>query len=122
MSTHSAIIQKTNTGYRGIYCHFDGYIDGVGKCLFEHYQDEDKVSRLIDLGNLSRLGQDETSKYTYAYHRDRGEYYDEESPTEGPTLNSVADKIDHSGYIYVYKNKKWYVNGKELDQNSKDDW
>lgn len=38
MSTRSAIIRKTEDGsYEGIYCHFDGYLAGVGKTLQEHY-------------------------------------------------------------------------------------
>ena len=86
MSTRSAIIEKTETGYRGIYCHNDGYLSYNGRILFDHYQDAAKVSALIDLGDISSLGErvapigEHSFDYskreegtTVAYSRDRGE-------------------------------------------------
>ena len=40
MGTRTAIFQKQMNGeYLGTYIHYDGYIEGVGKTLFEHYGD-----------------------------------------------------------------------------------
>lgn len=108
MSTRCAIIEKTETGYRGIYCHFDGYLEGVGQCLFDHYDDPTKVSQLIDLGDISSLGEEITCNRTIAYHRDRGEDYN--GPKVGKTEREVADKIGHDGYVYVFQDRKWKVN------------
>lgn len=48
MGTRTAIFQQQTDGtYIGIYVHLDGYIEGVGKTLFEHYQNRLKVWELI---------------------------------------------------------------------------
>lgn len=57
MSTRSLIAKKEKEGYRAIYCHFDGYIEGVGDTLNRYYLDENRVTDLINLGDLSSLGQ-----------------------------------------------------------------
>jgi len=74
-----------------IYCHFDGYPEGVGAILDEHYADPAKLDALLALGDLSQLGAelgephnfdtalDDTRSgaipetWTLAYRRDRGE-------------------------------------------------
>jgi hypothetical protein len=71
MSTRSRIaIEKQDGTVKSIYCHFDGYVDGVGKTLFNHY-DKEKLEKLIELGDISVLK--ESTENTVAYHRDRGE-------------------------------------------------
>lgn len=47
---HQAVIVES------IYCHFDGYPEGVGQTLIDHWTDPKKVNRLIALGDLSALG------------------------------------------------------------------
>lgn len=71
MATRSRIAIENESGIvNSIYCHFDGYIDGVGKRLFNHY-DKEKLQKLIELGDISVLG--ESTEDTVAYCRDRGE-------------------------------------------------
>lgn len=121
MSTSAFIIQKINKDcYRGIYCHFDGYEEGVGKTLVEHYQDPVKISELIDLGDISYLGERVhplTNNHTFlspeigttkAYHRDRGE---DLLITEVSSLQN----LENSDYIYVFEDGIWYI----ISQNIK---
>jgi len=65
-----------------IYCHFDGYVEHNGKILNEHYTTENKIHRLMELGDLSVLGpeigeqqdfNDHVKGTCLAYGRDRGE-------------------------------------------------
>jgi hypothetical protein len=71
MATRSRIAIENQDGtVDSIYCHWDGYLEGVGKTLFNHY-DREKLEKLLELGDLSSL--EETLEYTIAYHRDRGE-------------------------------------------------
>ena len=69
-----------------VYCHFDGYPEGVGRTLVEHYRDREKVKKLVELGALSYLEKELEPKgphsfnqpedeVTVAYHRDRGERF-----------------------------------------------
>src|SRR5215471_1678642 len=92
MSTRSNICrQNTDGSYDVIYCHFDGYPSGVGKVLYEYYQEPTKIAELLKLGDLSILGGDIGRKVDFekrykdkayrettegqclAYGRDRGE-------------------------------------------------
>ena len=58
MATRSRIgIVNEDGTVSSIYCHFDGYVEGVGKKLVENYTDRDKVKELIDLGDISILGE-----------------------------------------------------------------
>lgn len=66
MSTRSMIGKMNEDGtVEAIYCHFDGYLDGVGATLFEAYQDQKKIDQLIYKGDVSSLGAsiDSTSFY-----------------------------------------------------------
>lgn len=56
MSTRSMIgVMEKDGSIKAIYCHFDGYLDGVGYTLLNNY-DEAKVRDLIERGDISSLG------------------------------------------------------------------
>jgi hypothetical protein len=112
MATRSAIIMKTEKGYLGIYCHHDGYLEGVGFTLAKHYTDPEKVKKLISLGDISSLGEEVEPKdnahsyntpeknVTVAYGRDRGE--ENTKALFNKNLKKLLNNIDHS-YYYVLK-------------------
>ena len=110
MSTRSTITFKKADGTKtSIYCHYDGYIEGVGVTLQLAYNTADKVKALMSLGDLSSLGyytEPKTSTHSFnapendvcvAYHRDRGEPFRQS--------HGVND------YNYTFDEKKgvWYV-------------
>ena len=71
MATRSNIGARQKDGtIKAVYCHWDGYPEGVGTMLAEHYTDPEKVARLLDLGGFSSLG--ETIENTYASSYARG--------------------------------------------------
>ena len=72
MGTRSFIgIEMPSGSILAIYCHWDGYPEGVGKTLLENYTDREKIMELLRLGDISSLSS--TPEYTEAYHRDKGE-------------------------------------------------
>lgn len=73
MSTNSLIFQEQQDGtLKGIYCHYDGYLQYNGVILSESYSDPKKVAKLLELGNLSSLGEElEASEAVRLY----GNYY-----------------------------------------------
>jgi len=89
MSTRARVGLMTPEGVESIYVHFDGYPEGVGQKLGEHWTTADKVRSLIALGDLSQLGEEIGEKHDFdthygsrteaelrmclAYGRDRGE-------------------------------------------------
>ncbi len=111
MATRSSISIKTSDGkYRGIYVHNDGYLSYNGRVLKEHYTDVDKINRLIDLGDISSLGErvepigehsfDKSERgTTVAYGRDRGETDVDFKVVDD--LKSIPDNYD-SEYDYVW--------------------
>jgi hypothetical protein len=127
MSTHSAIIFKTSGGYKGIYCYSDGYLEEVGKTLYTHYSDPALVEKLVNLGDLSSLGEKIDAGggmhsfnqpcfgVTVAYHRDRGEPWNSVSPKTGNTAERVVDLLGgYFDWIYIFEDESWTVNGKPL--------
>lgn len=57
MSTRSRIGMEMPDGtIKSIYCHWDGYPEGVGKELEKSYQDPKKIEELLNLGDISSLG------------------------------------------------------------------
>ena len=108
MATRSRIAIENQDGtVDSVYCHFDGYLSGVGKTLFNHY-DREKLEKLLELGDISVLG--ESTLDTIAYCRDRGEDLHFES------FKDVEDLFENgfnSSEEYVYcltKSGIWLVN------------
>ncbi len=117
MSTRSAIIHKTETGYEGIYCHSDGYLSYNGFVLFNNFKTKEQVAGLIKLGDLSCIDRNGSAT---AYHRDRGENYEDVKPIQGKSILEVSDKIGHDGFVYVFENDRWTCNGKDLESELSD--
>jgi hypothetical protein len=69
MSTRSLIgLLNADKSVTHIYCHFDGYPDGVGQTLLDHYTDFRKIKELIALGDLSILGSEIGERHSFDGH------------------------------------------------------
>ena len=102
MSTRSNIgILNSDGTVDYVYCHFDGYLENNGQILNQHYTTEGKVRALINLGDLSVLGEDigETTVKgcCLAYGRDRGE------------SGVVARKVSYVDYTKEYFEEYMYL-------------
>ena len=117
MATRGNIgILNSDGSITGIYVHFDAYPAYVGKTLLNCYTDTDIVNKLIDLGDLSSLGEDlYATGHTWkspiegvcvAYGRDRGE----KGVESQRFISEIEYKMNGKGvdYQYLYKNDKWY--------------
>ena len=119
MATRSNIgIVNEDGSITGIYCHFDGYPEYVGKILLNHYTDVDWIHMLMDLGDLSILSENmnPTGPHSFnnpqkgvcvAYGRDRGETgtnsrtFEDMGEFENSASNTWAD------YQYLFDNGVW---------------
>lgn len=116
MSTRSMIAMlnedKTVTA---IYCHFDGYVQGVGVTLLNHWNTTDRVRSLMELGDLSSLGIEVGQKQDFsfptsrdwclAYGRDRCE-----AGTEAQSFHSLYYVEGAHGdvdYFYFFDGRDW---------------
>jgi hypothetical protein len=112
MATRSAIGYKLPTGeVRGIYCHWDGYVENNGKLLQENYQAAYKIAQMVELGDMSALAA-EVADCTY-YGRDRGE-----TDVGTQTYNDVDDFVTHYAdgvqYMYLWNGNEWIVTNGNL--------
>jgi len=114
-----------------VYCHWDGYVEGNGRILVEHYQNRDDVQDLIDGGSMSTLRttrtwesaalrdengkiiEDDAGSWSYSntrdpqplYHSERG---DGEDPTHTSFDKFVSGKMCGEEYAYLYDlNGNW---------------
>ena len=123
MGTRSTIGMQDGLKVKAIYCHWDGYPEGVGATLAEHYTQPEKIRQLLEVGNISALGQEigeaqdfnnPKEEWSIAYGRDRGE-----TGQEARTFTSVSDWLENfnSGeeYFYLYREGKgWAVSTGQL--------
>lgn len=103
MSTRSFICKydADKKAYRTIYCHFDGYVKGVGAMLDANYDTESKVDALLDLGDISSLEAtvEETKKRAYESSKPR-------------YVANIEEEVLNSGieFVYLYISKGlWQV-------------
>ena len=110
MSTNSRLrmVLPSGEAKKPIYCHWDGYPSHMLPTLRENYNTIEKVRELLDLGNLSSLGErvkpdpgeehsfDKPNRnITVAYHRDRGEDLDFWE--------------DRQSYNYIFNGESWEI-------------
>ena len=117
MSTRSAIAIVKPTGIIGVYCHYDGYPQGVGKVLHTHYNSIEKVEELLSYGNISALSEkigrkhnfdrhlDQHQDWCLFYGRDRKEKYQEAK--HFGTFEGFEEEYSWSDYYYIFKDNNW---------------
>ena len=126
MATRGNIgIVNSDGSITGIYVHFDAYPAYVGKTLLNCYTDTDIVNKLIDLGDLSSLGEDlYATGHTWksplegvcvAYGRDRGE----KGVESQRFISEIEYKMNGNGvdYQYLFKDNKWYYRNVNKDNS-----
>lgn len=131
MSTRSNIVQKVRDDlWRVIYVHSDGYLSGLGQMLFTNYQTNEKVTELVDLGDLSSVDEVPGEKHpfgipgewnspehraheerfgymTRAYHRDRGEEWEDVKPAECRTYEEAMAACGQE-FVYYWDGTRWF--------------
>ena len=126
MGTRSRIGVMHGDKVKSIYCHWDGYLEGVGATLLKHY-DSAKANNLVALGDMSSLQADIGEKHAFSKHdvpnievrvhnkdwctfygRDRGEKGVEFKVAQ--TFDEFMDQCDNCGaeYYYIMRDGVWY--------------
>lgn len=99
MSTNSSISIKIKDKYQSQYCHWDGYITGVGRYLFENYNTKEKVEELLSYGDLSSIS--DTINSCVFYHRDKN---------EALNIGTLEDlPYNSQEFDYVYEDENWFI-------------
>lgn len=113
MSTHSSIaVQYEDESVEAVYCHFDGYPEGVGNTLVTNFDDLQSAKLLVGLGDLSVVAKATSIKDVCAYSRDRGEDFEGVAPKKFNTLKEykkgINERIDGE-YNYIFTGGHWYI-------------
>jgi len=114
---------------KAVYSHWDNYLEGTGRILFEHY-DSAKANHLVSLGDISSLRETIGEKHPFSsldtdnisyekyqelygemttfYGRDRGE-----TNVDFKTFDSFKKLIIAASgrgveYVYIMKDGQWY--------------
>ncbi len=101
MSTRSRIgIQLSDDSILSVYHHWDGYPEWLGRILNTHYNSKDKVSELIDGGDMS-----------VCWSMDGPQHYSQRGEDCPPRLdNDLCEYLlpDNSEeYAYVFRSNQW---------------
>jgi len=110
MSTHASIAVEHEDGtISAVYCHFDGYLSGVGKDLVAHFNSLKAAEELIKKGDLSGTNSSEGKP---KYYTDDGEDFEDVKPRFYQNLGEYLKKIgdDICGeYDYLFTDGEWKV-------------
>ena len=129
MSTRSQIAIQLESGtIRTVYCHFDGYLEGVGATLLHHYNTFQDAYDLIELGNISQLHEtiENPTSHSFAtpaeactvfYGRDRAEK--DQGPKDFEKFSEFMTYCQNAWaeFVYLYSMGEWTVyqlNGQRL--------
>ena len=121
MSTRSFIaITNGDINYTAVYCHNDGYPEGVGQTLQTYYNSPVAARDLVYLGDLSSVGPlsepipgnphsfyEPANGVIVAYHRDRDEDWEKVKPKKFEGYDRLINAATLAGaeYLYVYDTK-----------------
>ena len=131
MGTRSMIGKLEADGtVTAIYCHWDGYAEGVGHTLMKHYRDVAKIDALMALGDLSSLGAEIGEKHPsssyevqmtseqynelygnmcLSYARDRGELETQSKTYANIDVYAENALRDFGGeFLYLYEDSFWH--------------
>jgi hypothetical protein len=106
MATRSRIgIQLSDESVLSVYHHWDGYPEWLGRILNTHYNTKEKVSELIDGGDMSSCWTKNDCENTY-----HPEYYSQRGDDCPPRLDAnIYDYLaEGEEYAYLYTlNGEW---------------
>ena len=121
MSTRAMIGMKMPDGsVEAIYLHNDGYVMHTGYTLATFYNTEEKVRALLELGELSAIGErlapapnephsfaSPSEGVTIYYYRDRGEGLRPTSRYANPEAYLATLDETTASYLYLFDNVHW---------------
>ena len=89
---------KIDGKYFGIYCHNDGYLDGVGEALKEKFNSYEKALNLISGGSCSVVLSDHVRRYANR----SGEKWQYIHPRNYANLSNIKKDYWDVDYFYMF--------------------
>ena len=108
MSTRSliGIYDKEDGSVTASYCHYDGYLSGVGTTLVKSYNNEWDAANVASGGYLSSLGEDYTESKLKSANSDEAVNY-------ASVVEYMKSGFDDYGvdYLYLFDGETWFFCG-----------
>ena len=127
MGTRSRIgIQLKDDSILSVYCHYDGYPSFNGRVLREFYNTKEKVSQLINGGNMSCTwtnagwNNETLPEIGPLYYTMRGESIEDNAPELNKNKSEYLKTADDCGeeYAYLFTSAGWTCyNTRSWDDN-----
>lgn len=92
---------KLDGNYISVYCHFDGYIKGVGESLIKYYNNYDIILNMLLFGDFSYIS--ENIQPYYAWKEEENWDFVQ------PKLSNEMNFSEEYNYLFNYETNKWYV-------------
>ena len=121
MATRSIICRTIGNGLvRGIYCHFDGYPNGVGEILYNCYQSARRLDQLFKRGDISSLGPT-PNRATHPFGWSPKYGVEEEYAAFVCPENDIVSGSHHIDveYVYLWRKGAWWVAENEFEKELK---
>ena len=142
MSTRSRVGIKNQDGtISSIYIHHDGYPSGVGRILFDNYRTEEKIRKLLELGDMSSIGTEPVSnprawetpklnpfggkswaeQWAEIHPEDMCDTYASRGEDAPASTDATEDAyVKHTNdcwgeYAYLFKDGKWFITDTESE-------
>jgi hypothetical protein len=99
-------INNEDGTYDAVYCHFDGYPEGVGSVgdtLHKHYVSEEKIKQLIAGGDMSCI---KPSIEDCEFYTKRGEDFHNYKKLPLNLLRESAEDVGCE-YLYMFYKGEW---------------
>lgn len=116
MSTRSHIVKVNDDNTCLVaYCHHDGYLQGVGKTLVNHYNNQEAINKLFDKG-LDIVGLSPTVEET-KFFKEESEFFNGSFEDYLKTMQNDPSDIE---FIYWWKDNHWSCydcHKKQIHQN-----
>ena len=112
MATRSRIgIQLSDDSILSVYHHWDGYPTWLGRILNTHYNTKEKVSALIDGGDMSSCWNDEVWGKKLPQGEYAPEYYSARGEDCPPRYDNCVEDFLSNGeeYSYIFRNGSGYA-------------
>jgi hypothetical protein len=117
MATRSTISVLNDDGsVKTVYCHWDGYLEGVGKTLLENYNTKEAADKLISGGAISSLGSyisENKESFDRPSDKDYTVYYsfrDEDLSVENySSLEDYEENHQFEEFDYIFSDNMWSV-------------
>ena len=104
MGTRSIIGTLNDNGtVTASYCHYDGYLEGVGSTLLDSYNSDAEANMVAKGGYLSSLSDSYSESKESAVNDDQADFF---------SSKDVYEKADNWGaeYLYLWDGTQWLVN------------